>query len=273
MVADMVPAADFRGHAARIRDESADALPERMVAGAVLRVEGRQKEERCDMNRNILVSATATAALLAFAGVAAADTMVSATTDLNVRAGPGPEYQVIGMLGAGQDAPLTGCLKDSRWCTVATQDGNGWVYSDYLTTEDQGQRVVLAERPADVAVPVVTYDGPSPAGGMVAGAAAGATAGAIVAGPVGAAVGGVAGAATGGTVQAAVEPPREVRTYVVDHSVEPIYLNGEVVVGAGLPENVQLAEIPDYRYRYVDVNGQPVLVDPQTRRIVYIVRH
>ena len=80
------------------------------------------------------------------------------------------------------------------------------------------------------------------------------------------------GIAVGNTV-GTIEPPSEVRTYVVDHRSDPVYLNGEVVVGAGLPDNVELTEIPDYQYRYVDVNGQPVLVDPQTRRIVYIVRH
>jgi hypothetical protein len=59
---------------------------------------------------------------------------------------------------------------------------------------------------------------------------------------------------------------------VTSHQVEPVYLDGEVVVGAGLPETVALNEIPDYEYRYVNVNGQPVLVDAHSRRIVYIVR-
>ena len=44
------------------------------------------------------------------------------------------------------------------------------------------------------------------------------------------------------------------------------------MVGASLPETVTLAEVPDYEYRYVYVNGQPVLVEPQSRRIVYVVR-
>jgi uncharacterized protein YraI len=207
--------------------------------------------------KNILVSAGAGAALLAFAGVAAADTMVSATTDLNVRAGPGPEYQVIGVLGAGQQAPLTGCLQNSRWCTVSTASGNGWVYSDYLAAEEQGQRVVIARRPTGITVPVVTYDGPA--------AQVDTTVTSDIVGPDD----GIAVDNTIGTI----EPPNEVRTYVVDHRSDPVYLNGEVVVGAGLPDNVELTEIPDYQYRYVDVNGQPVLVDPQTRRIVHIVRH
>jgi hypothetical protein len=35
---------------------------------------------------------------------------------------------------------------------------------------------------------------------------------------------------------------------------------------------VQLQTIPDYQYSYVYVNGLPVLVEPATRRIVYIYR-
>jgi uncharacterized protein YraI len=212
--------------------------------------------------KNILISAGAGAAFLAFAGVAAADTMVSATTDLNVRAGPGPEYQVIGFLGAGQQAPLTGCLQNSRWCTVSTANGNGWVYSDYLTAEEQGQRVVIAQRPAGVVVPDVTSDGPA--------APVDTTVTSDIVGPEDDLTTDDA-MATDDTI-GTIQPPSEVRTYVVDHRRDPVYLNGEVVVGAGLPDNVELTEIPDYQYRYVDVNGQPVLVDPQTRRIVYIVR-
>ena len=33
-----------------------------------------------------------------------------------------------------------------------------------------------------------------------------------------------------------------------------------------------LQTIPDYDYRYVYVNGQPVLVDPNNRQVVYVVR-
>ena len=69
-----------------------------------------------------------------------------------------------------------------------------------------------------------------------------------------------------------IDPPEKVRTYVTTNKVDPVYLDGEVVVGAGLPDTVELREIPDYEYRYVYVNGQPVLVDSKTRQIVYVVR-
>lgn len=53
-------------------------------------------------------------ALLTISSAAFADTPVSAVTDLNVRAGPGPQYPVIGVLAAGQSATLNGCIEGSK---------------------------------------------------------------------------------------------------------------------------------------------------------------
>lgn len=224
------------------------------------------------MNNRTLLSMTAAAALLALSGAAFAQSSAVATTDLNVRAGPGPQYPVVGVIGAGEGTTLNGCLEGSKWCQVTTASGQGWAYSDYLTGDFGGQKVVLTERPTD-AVPVVTYEQPQGGGGAVAGAATGAVAGAIIGGPIGAAIGGVAGAAVGGSAEGlASPPPDEVRTYVQSNQLDPVYLDGEVVVGAALPESVVLTEVPNYEYRYVYVNGQPVLVEPQSRRIVYVVR-
>jgi uncharacterized protein YraI len=219
-----------------------------------------------------LLSMTAAAALFALSGAAFAQSSAVATTDLNVRAGPGPQYPVVGLIPSGEGATINGCIQGSKWCQVTTSTGQGWAYSDYLTGDFGGQTVVLTERPAD-AVPVVTHEQPQGGGGAVAGAATGAVAGALIGGPVGAAIGGVAGAAVGGTAEGVVAPPPDtVTTYVRSNPVDPVYLDGEVVVGAALPESVTLAEVPDYEYRYVYLNGQPVLVEPQTRRIVYVVR-
>ena len=224
------------------------------------------------MTRMKIALAAATA-LVAFTGGAFAQSGVVATTDLNVRAGPGPEHKVIGMIGAGQSANLNGCVQDSKWCVVAFENGEGWVYSDYLTGDFGGQQVVLTERPADSGVRIVpppSTDGQ--ATGAITGGATGAIAGAIIGGPVGAAVGGVVGSIAGGTAGTVIDPPGTVRTYVSEQQVDPVYLEGEVVVGGSIPEAVELREVPDYEYRYVYVNGQRALVDPGSRRIVYIVR-
>ena len=104
--------------------------------------------------------------------------------------------------------------------------------------------------------------------GTAAGVAGGAAAGAVIGGPVGAIIGGIAGGAMG----TAIDPPETVRTYVVQQPGEPIVLEGEVAVGATLPGTVELRTVPDYDYRYAYVNGQRVLVDPNSRQIVYIVQ-
>ena len=221
------------------------------------------------MKTKLFVSAAAFG-LLTLSGAAFAAS-ATATTDLNIRAGPGPSHPVIGVIGAGQSAEITGCLQGSKWCTIAANGGKGWVYSDYLTADFGGRQIVLTQRPADSGITVVQ---PSDGGaeGALVGGATGAVGGALIAGPVGAAVGGVAGMALGGAAGSAAEPPPTVRTYVTQNRVDPVYLDGEVVVGAGLPDTVQIREIPDYQYRYVYVNNQPVLVDPGTRRIVYVMR-
>jgi hypothetical protein len=178
------------------------------------------------------------------------------------------------MIGAGQTTTLNGCLENSKWCAVATSDGEGWVYSDYLTGEFGGNQVVLTQRPMNSGVKVVEAPADKGGGdsGAVAGGVTGAVAGALIGGPVGAVVGGVAGTVAGGAAGTVIDPPEKVRTYVTTNKVDPVYLDGEVVVGAGLPDSVELREIPDYEYRYVYVNGQPVLVDSKTRQIVYVVR-
>ncbi|NGO49902.1 DUF1236 domain-containing protein [Allomesorhizobium camelthorni] len=223
------------------------------------------------MKPNLLISAAASA-LLAMSASALAQTSVTATTDLNVRAGPGPQHPVIGVLAAGQATTLNGCIEGSKWCSVAEAGGQGWVYSDYLTGNFGGQQVVITERPAGSVEVVTAPSGDGGAEGAVVGGTTGAVAGAIIGGPVGAAVGGVAGATIGGATGAAAEPPAEVRTFITSNRVEPVFLEGEVVVGASLPETVELREIPNYEYRYVNVNNQPVLVEPGTRRIVYVMR-
>ncbi|TGV56344.1 DUF1236 domain-containing protein, partial [Mesorhizobium sp. M00.F.Ca.ET.149.01.1.1] len=105
---------------------------------------------------------------------------------------------------------------------------NGWVYSDYVAGDFGGSRVVVTRRPAEAGIAVVappvddTYTDDYT--------------GAIVASD---------------PVDPIARPPAEVGTYVTTHRVDPVYLEGEVVTGATLPDTVELREIPDYNYRYV----------------------
>ncbi|WP_371877278.1 DUF1236 domain-containing protein [Alsobacter ponti] len=113
------------------------------------------------------------------------------------------------------------------------------------------------------------------ASGAGTGAAGGAVAGAAVGGPVGAVVGGVTGAAVG----AALTPDEttRVRTYVVAQRHPSVRVRDEVVVGYPLPRNVRLYPVPasvglSTEYRYAVVNNRRVLVEPDTREVVYIIQ-
>lgn len=111
-------------------------------------------------------------------------------------------------------------------------------------------------------------------GGAATGAATGAIGGAIVGGPVGAAVGGIGGAIVGGIIG---DNTPEFKRYVVKQGV-PSYSYGEsVAVGTVLPdEGITYYEAPEEygvqkTYRYTVVNGNIVLVEPSSRRVVQII--
>ena len=204
-----------------------------------------------------------TLSVMLLSSSAFAETSATAFTDLNLRAGPDVSYEIIGVIPAAQAVAVDGCLADSNWCRVAYGDLNGWASGDYLTAMVEAPIYANRER---LAVPTVTYEKNPDA--TVGGGVAGAIAGGLLGGPVGL----VIGAAVGMGVGTAVAPEERVTTYVMENPVEPIYLDGEVVVGAGIPETVTLAEVPESDYYYAYVNGTRVLVEREQRRIVYIVR-
>lgn len=209
------------------------------------------------------------------AAPAAAATQAKAGTDLNIRSGPGVQHEVIGVIPGGADVSVAGCIDAANWCEVTHDETSGWAYGDYLAAEvgEEFQPIYPNRQALNVAV--IQYTGPEAEPGTArrvadtgAGAAAGAAAGALVAGPLGA----VIGAAVGGASAQIPAPAPEVLTYIEANPQPPVVLKGEVVIGAGVPETVTLYDIPEVAdYRYVTINGQPVLVDAE-RRIVHIYR-
>lgn len=217
------------------------------------------------MNKLMMIPVAAIA--VAAAAPAFAE-MATVTTDLNVRAGPGTQNPVIGRVGAGQSVNVNGCLETGGWCSIATSQGEGWVSSGYLSgggthviIDDNSTAAVRVDRPTA---------SPGAGAGFVAGGATGAVAGAVVGGPVGAAIGGVGGAIVGGSAGQALDPPARVRTYVSANRMNPVRLQGNYVVGATIPADVELRQVPDYQYEYVYVNDRPMLVEPSSRRVVYV---
>ncbi len=204
-----------------------------------------------NLTRPLLRIAAAAGFVVVAGSTAFADMTATTVTDLNVRAGPGPQYPTVGLATRGSTAVLDGCIEGSKWCRIDVNGLRGWVYAQYLTTDLGGSAVVVQDRRSDLAVPVVTYevqagDPPMPAPGDE------------LLGPV-------------EDVEPIV-PPDTVRTYITTNPGDTVYLDGEVVVGAELPQAVEVRRVPDYTYDYASINGQPVLVEPATRRIVYVYR-
>ncbi|KRS19813.1 DUF1236 domain-containing protein [Roseovarius indicus] len=201
------------------------------------------------------------------AGAALADTSATAATDLNLRAGPGPQQSIVGVIPVNANVNVHGCLAETAWCKVSFEGTEGWAYGDYLSASLEGEQLMIAPNRDQIEVNTVTYDDGN-ADGIASGGVAGGIVGAIAGGPVGAA----AGAAIGGAVGGATDASDETIVYVRENPVEPVYLEGEVVTGVQLPEAVVLNTVPESDYRYAYVNGVPVVVDPAERRVVHIVR-
>lgn len=198
-----------------------------------------------------------TAAAMLAAAPALADMQASATTDLNLRAGPGVGYPVVGVIGADRAVAVDGCLDPADWCKVIHDGQEGWAYGAYLTAPLDGDRAPLIDAADALDVGTVTF------------------------------------VETPGVEQVIVDPVGEIATpdivsitpvervgtlpddtiaYVRSNPVDPVYLDGEVVVGAALPETVTVYDVPQSEYRYVNVNGQYVLLEPDGRRVIYIER-
>jgi hypothetical protein len=77
-------------------------------------------------------------------------------------------------------------------------------------------------------------------------------------------------APTVGVVAPIASPPPNVVSYVTTQAIQPVIVNGEVMIGAALPPAVPVYSIPASPYMYSYVNGQRILVEPTGRKIVYV---
>jgi uncharacterized protein YraI len=77
---------------------------------------------------------------------ASAATTAEATTALNIRSGPGPQYDVIGVINDNDQAVIEGCIEGSLCCQISYKGETGWAYSKYLTASVSGRTVSRPRR-------------------------------------------------------------------------------------------------------------------------------
>ena len=87
----------------------------------------------------------------------------------------------------------------------------------------------------------------------------------------------IGGAGLAAAQDVVIQPQQQtvIREYVHKNPLASISLLGlELNVGSTVPDEVELhrIDIPDVRYQYVVINDHTVLVDPDTRRIIEVVR-
>ena len=92
------------------------------------------------LNKKILRAGLAGAALIASAGVAMAAPGF-ATTNVNVRSGPGTGYAAIDTLRRGERVEVEGCR--GGWCYVTKAGPDGWVSVNYLNAARAASRPVV----------------------------------------------------------------------------------------------------------------------------------
>jgi uncharacterized protein YraI len=170
-----------------------------------------------------------------------------ATTHLNIRSGPGEQYPIVGEMRWNSHGEVDGCVADYSWCHISTANGIGWAAAHYLIENTSRGTETLEKFGAQSGIPVVVP-------------AAVVTTGEVVRVPAGTAL------------IEAITPSDEVITFVSAQAVEPVFVTGEIVVGAVLPAEVALYEIPGSPYQFTLVNQARVLVEVPERKVVYIVR-
>ena len=172
------------------------------------------------------------------------------TSHLNLRTGPGTQYPIAGVMETNVRSEITGCLADYSWCSITVAGLTGWASAEYLVVDEGGSILQVDEQGAATGIPVVEAAGVTE---VVAPATVG-----VVVGPAG--------------NVAAIVPEPAVLEYISATPVNPFAVEGEVVVGAVLPAAVQLYQVPGATYAYTIVNGNKVLVDVNSRAVVYIAR-
>ena len=65
--------------------------------------------------------------------------------DVNLRTGPDVEFPSVDVIPEGEPVFIEGCLRDESWCDVRWSDGRGWVFSEYLAVEDDGEMVSILD--------------------------------------------------------------------------------------------------------------------------------
>ena len=82
------------------------------------------------------------------AAPALAEPVVAVNGDMNVRAGPGTDYPVVGGATVGDEFPITGKNEEGDWWQIDYSGQTGWIYAPFVTATNAENVPVAAVIPA-----------------------------------------------------------------------------------------------------------------------------
>jgi uncharacterized protein YraI len=79
-------------------------------------------------------------------------------SNLNLRAGPGGDYPIVGSISRGQSLDLLGCIDKLSWCEVeAWGQERGWVSANFIETSYKDHRKGIRETYDLGVIQIVTF--------------------------------------------------------------------------------------------------------------------
>ncbi|BBK41560.1 peptide-binding protein [Allostella vacuolata] len=109
------------------------------------------------MKRLLAAAGLALIASLPAAAPAAAQSQGWATTNVNMRSGPGTEYPPVLVVPAGAPLTVFGCIEGYGWCDVAFEEARGFVSGRLIAYEYQNVRRPVVEIGPQIALPVIAF--------------------------------------------------------------------------------------------------------------------
>ncbi|MCB1501267.1 MAG: SH3 domain-containing protein [Bauldia sp.] len=96
-----------------------------------------------------LAAATSANAFMAF----------TSSKELNLRAGPGEEFAIIGVMERDVRVNMTGCVDDYTWCLVTVDGLVGWAFARSIVLDTEEGIIHVYEAAEKDMIPIVGADG------------------------------------------------------------------------------------------------------------------
>lgn len=81
-----------------------------------------------------------------------------AGVNLNIRSGPSVRFPAVGVLGAGSELTIHGCIAHYTWCDVTASAMRGWVSGAHIQFVYGERRDYVPAYAAQVEIPIIKFD-------------------------------------------------------------------------------------------------------------------